>query len=52
VIIHGFDGIFFPERPPMNDFFVVHSDDIAPAFFVRFFADFIFAFLHSLDVVV
>jgi hypothetical protein len=36
----------------VNDFFVVLSDDIAATFFVRFFADFIFAFLHSLDVVV
>jgi hypothetical protein len=36
----------------VNDFFVVQSDDIALTFFVRFFADFILAFLHSLDVVV
>jgi hypothetical protein len=33
VIIHGFDGIFFPESPLVNDFFVVHSNDIAPTFF-------------------
>jgi hypothetical protein len=34
VIIHGFDG--FPHRPPVNDFFVVHSDDIAATFLLGF----------------
>jgi hypothetical protein len=35
----------FFSRAPMNDFFVVHSDDIAPTFFIRFFTDLFLCFL-------